>query len=63
MARAVSVNINSRQDESDGQGVMCPSYRVTHNLDLSPGGLKRLVWQVINGNEVRCQTAEIGLRL
>jgi glycerol-3-phosphate dehydrogenase subunit C len=49
-ARAVSVCINSRQCESDGKGVMCPSYRVSHRQLLSPGGRVRLLKAALNAD-------------
>jgi len=50
-ARAVAVCINSRQCETDGKGVMCPSHRVTGNPQLSPGGRVRLLKAALNGDE------------
>ena len=48
LARAVSVCINSRQCEANGPGVMCPSYRVTGDPNLSTGGRVRLLKSVLN---------------
>lgn len=48
-ARAVAVCINSRQCESNGPGVMCPSYRVTGESHLSTGGRVRLFKAWLNG--------------
>ncbi len=48
-ARAVAVCISSRQCESRGKGVMCPSYRVTDNPALSTGGRVRLLKAALNG--------------
>ncbi len=47
-AKAVSVCINSRGCEAEGKGVMCPSYRVSGNADLSTGGRVRLMKQALN---------------
>lgn len=47
-ARAVSVCINSRQCETLGKGVMCPSYRVTQEASLSTGGRVRLLKSALN---------------
>jgi glycerol-3-phosphate dehydrogenase subunit C len=48
-AKAVAVCINSRQCETKGKGVMCPSYRVTDNPLLSTGGRVRLLKAALNG--------------
>jgi len=48
-ARAVAVCINSHQCESTGPGVMCPSFRVTRNPNLSTGGRVRMLKAVLNG--------------
>lgn len=52
-AKAVSVCINSRQCEHENaqhqKGVMCPSYRVTQDSHLSPGGRVRLLKAALNG--------------
>ncbi|NEX22085.1 (Fe-S)-binding protein [Thiorhodococcus mannitoliphagus] len=42
-AKAVAVCINSRQCESQGKQVMCPSFKVTGNPNLSTGGRVRLL--------------------
>lgn len=47
-ARAVAVCINSRRCETSGKGVMCPSYRVTQDPNLSPGGRVRLLKAALN---------------
>ena len=52
-ARAVAVCINSRQCEADGKGVMCPSFRVTGNPDLSTGGRVRLLKRALNADSAR----------
>jgi len=48
-AKAVAVCISSRQCETRGKGVMCPSYRVTDNPQLSTGGRVRLLKAMLNG--------------
>lgn len=47
-AKAVAVCINSRQCQQTGKGVMCPSYRVSGNPDLSPGGRVKLLKTALN---------------
>ncbi len=47
-AKAVAVCINSHQCETKAKGVMCPSYRVTDNPNLSPGGRVRLLKSLLN---------------
>ena len=47
-AKAVAVCIASRQCEQAGKGVMCPSFRVTGNPALSPGGRVRLLKTALN---------------
>jgi hypothetical protein len=47
-AKAVAVCINSRQCQQNGKGVMCPSYRVTGNELLSPGGRVKLLKAALN---------------
>jgi len=42
-AKAIAVCINSRQCEEHGKQVMCPSYRVTGDPNLSTGGRVRLL--------------------
>lgn len=42
-AKAVAVCINSRQCESQGKQVMCPSFKVSGNPNLSTGGRVRLL--------------------
>ncbi len=49
-ARAVAVCINSRQCETRGKGVMCPSYRVTGRTELSTGGRVRLLKAALNSD-------------
>lgn len=48
-AKAVAVCINSRRCEERGRGVMCPSYRATHNAGLSTGARVRLLKAALNG--------------
>ncbi len=48
-AKAVAVCINSRQCETKGKGVMCPSYRVSDNPHLSTGGRVRMLKAMLNG--------------
>lgn len=48
-AKAVAVCINARQCEQKGKGVMCPSFRVSDNADLSTGGRVRLLKALLNG--------------
>ena len=52
-AKAVAVCINSRQCETDGKGVMCPSFRVTANPDLSTGGRVRLLKRALNADSIQ----------
>jgi len=47
-AKAVAVCIGSRQCEQAGKGVMCPSFKVTGNPVLSPGGRVRLLKIALN---------------
>ena len=42
-AKAIAACINSRQCEADGKQVMCPSYRVSGNPNLSTGGRVKLL--------------------
>ncbi|MDD4913575.1 MAG: (Fe-S)-binding protein [Methylococcales bacterium] len=49
-AKAVAVCINSRQCEQIAKGVMCPSYRITGNALLSPGGRVKLLKTALNSN-------------
>ncbi len=42
-AKAIAACINSRQCETLGKQVMCPSYKVSQNPDLSTGGRVRLL--------------------
>jgi Fe-S oxidoreductase len=47
-AKAIAACINSRQCEADGKQVMCPSYRVSGNTNLSTGGRVRLLKAALN---------------
>ena len=42
-AKAIAACINSRQCEADGKQVMCPSYRISEDANLSTGGRVRLL--------------------
>jgi len=48
-AKAVAVCIGSRQCEEKPRGVMCPSYRVSDNPNLSTGGRVQLLKKALNG--------------
>jgi len=50
-AKAVAVCIGSRQCEKDGKGVMCPSYRVSNNPGLSPGGRVKALKAALNAED------------
>ncbi len=50
-AKAVAVCIRSGICEQHGRGVMCPSYRVTDNPLLSPGGRVQLLKRALNSDE------------
>lgn len=50
-AKAVAVCIGSRQCEQHGKGVMCPSFRVTDNPLLSPGGRVKLLKAALNSED------------
>ena len=47
-AKAVAMCIHARRCETDEKGVMCPSYRVTGNVDESTGGRIRLLKAALN---------------
>ncbi|MGZ4968701.1 MAG: (Fe-S)-binding protein [Methylobacter sp.] len=47
-AKAVAVCIGSRQCEQFDKGVMCPSFKVTGNPALSPGGRVKLLKTALN---------------
>jgi glycerol-3-phosphate dehydrogenase subunit C len=48
-AKAVAVCINSRLCETKSKGVMCPSFRLSENPDLSTGARVRLLKAALNG--------------
>jgi glycerol-3-phosphate dehydrogenase subunit C len=48
-AKAVAVCIGSKQCEEKGRGVMCPSYRISDNPNLSTGGRVKLLKKALNG--------------
>lgn len=50
-AKAVAVCIGSKQCEQAGKGVMCPSYRISQNPLLSPGGRVKLLKAALNAND------------
>ena len=52
-AKAVAACISSRQCEQAGKGVMCPSYRVTGNSALSPGGRVKLLKTALNADDAK----------
>ncbi len=49
-AKAVAVCINSRVCETTGRQVMCPSFQVSGNPDLSTGGRVRLLKMALSGD-------------
>ncbi|GAA5217316.1 (Fe-S)-binding protein [Corallincola platygyrae] len=50
-AKAVAVCIQSGVCEQQTRGVMCPSYRVTNDPALSPGGRVRLLKKLLNAEQ------------
>ncbi len=58
-AKAVAVCINSRQCEGDARGVMCPSYRVSGEAELSTGGRVRLLKAALNQEELAAAEAHL----
>ncbi|MBL6987401.1 MAG: hypothetical protein ISR72_10260 [Methylobacter sp.] len=50
-AKAVAVCIGSCQCEQGDKGVMCPSYKVTGNPTLSPGGRVKLLKSALNASD------------
>ena len=50
-AKAVAVCIRSGVCEQHGRGVMCPSFRITDNPLLSPGGRVQLLKRALNSDE------------
>lgn len=62
-AKAVAVCINSRQCEEHDKQVMCPSFRVTGNKNLSTGGRVQLLKHALNNlDENNAQFLEIDLQ-
>lgn len=57
-AKAVAVCINSRQCEADGKQVMCPSYRVSGNPNLSTGGRVKLLKEALNSDLAEAALAD-----
>jgi Fe-S oxidoreductase len=63
-AKAVAVCINSRACEANhDKGVMCPSYRVTNEANLSTGGRVRLLKAALNAGPGEPPFADPTLRL
>jgi Fe-S oxidoreductase len=60
-AKAVAVCINSHRCEADSRGVMCPSFRVSGNPNLSTGGRVRLLKQALNAASSESALLEDGL--
>ena len=52
-AKAIAVCIGSKQCEQEGKGVMCPSYRISHQAALSPGGRVKLLKAALNAEDSR----------
>lgn len=50
-AKAVAVCIGSKQCEQEGKGVMCPSYRISQQPGLSPGGRVKLLKTALNAED------------
>lgn len=48
-AKAVAVCMNNHQCQRDGKGVMCPSYRITHDPAHSTGARVRAFKAALNG--------------
>ncbi len=48
-AKAIAVCIGSKACEEKGRGVMCPSFRITDNGQLSTGGRVKLLKSALNG--------------
>ena len=48
-AKAVAVCMNNHQCQRDGKGVMCPSYRITHDQAHSTGARVRAFKAALNG--------------
>lgn len=60
-AKAVAVCINSGLCATHSKGVMCPSYRVSDNPDLSTGGRVRLLKMALNGELGALPFADLAL--
>ena len=52
-AKAVAVCIGSKQCEQTDKGVMCPSYRISQQAVLSPGGRVKLLKAALNADDDR----------
>ena len=48
-AKAVAVCMNNHQCQRDGKGVMCPSYRITHDPAHSTGARVKAFKAALNG--------------
>lgn len=48
-AKAIAVCIGSRACEQTGRGVMCPSFRISNQAELSTGGRVKLLKAALNG--------------
>lgn len=57
-AKAVAACINSRQCEADGKQVMCPSFRVSGNPNLSTGGRVQLLKAALNSELAEAALAD-----
>lgn len=57
-AKAVAACINSRQCETHGKQLMCPSFRVSGNPDLSTGGRVRLLKAALSSDLVEQALAD-----
>ncbi|MGZ5052377.1 MAG: (Fe-S)-binding protein [Methylobacter sp.] len=60
-AKAVAVCINSGLCATKAKGVMCPSYRVSDDSDLSTGGRVRLLKMALNGELGALPFADLAL--
>ena len=49
--KAIAACINSGQCEAGGKQVMCPSYRISGNINLSTGGRVRLLKTALNSSQ------------
>ena len=61
-AKAVAACINARQCETNGKQVMCPSFKVTGNPNLSTGGRVRLLKAALSNNLPEETLADPALR-